>query len=259
MIYFRVCLFIEMTSYMAKQAKKYIPLKEASVISGYTASELRNFTKIGLVPFRKQGSRLFIRFDAFEKLNEGQNEKSKTNSKTKTPELSMKSLVPFTTPNRTLVKILEPVAFAAALILTLQAVALPGVANKIESALEINMQTVDYMANTFSELITVGISVPLELGYRIATVSTLSAASVSHNTQEPVVAGISASTSDIHDAAVLTTSEEGVIAHTLISIADSADDFQRMLNGLSEKTLDVLVNPLEFSNIDSGVQSFFRL
>jgi len=248
-----------MNAYMSKNARKYIPLKEAALISGYSISELRNFTKIGLVPFRKRGSRLFIRFDAFEKLNETQATKSKKISKTKSPQITMKSLVPFTTPNRTLVKVLEPVAFAAALVLTLQGVALPGVAEKIETALDINMKTVDYMANTFSELIAVGVTVPLELGYKVATISTLSAAPVGKNTAQPIVAGASTSISQVVDAVVVSTTQEGVISNTLISIADGAESFERFLGGLSEKTLDILVNPFQFSNIDSGLQSFFRL
>lgn len=141
---------------MASYQKKYLNLKEASVISGYTAAELRNFCKIGLVPSRKVKSKLFIRFDAFEKLNDQKSQKTSTVSKTvpkavTTPTVT--SLLPFTTPSRHLVKTLQPVAFAAALVMVLHIVSLPAASENVVGAVMFTADTVDFMADSTQELV----------------------------------------------------------------------------------------------------------
>lgn len=143
---------------MAAYKKKYLTLPEASVISGYTAKELRNFCKIGLVPSRKYKSQILIRFDAFEKLNQ---QRTMTEPKIKnSPRVSpapSTAILPFTKPNRQLVSVLQPVALAAALVMVLYMASLPGNAESFLGSVVYPMDTVAVMADSTESLIATSI------------------------------------------------------------------------------------------------------
>lgn len=143
---------------MAAYKRKYLTLSEASVISGYTAKELRNFCKIGLVPSRKYKSQILIRFDAFEKLNQ---QRTMTEPKIKnSPQVSpapSTAILPFTKPNQQLVSVLQPVALAAALVMVLYMASLPGNAESFLGSVVYPMDTVAVMADSTESLITTSI------------------------------------------------------------------------------------------------------
>lgn len=250
----------EMSFYMVKYQNKYIRLSDASTISGYTTQELKNFCKIGLIPFKKQKNKLYIRFDAFEKINQTNTAKPEAGKKeakaVTTP--TIKSLIPFTMPHPTMVKALETVAFAAALVMTLHVTAMPNVGNRVLDTIDRSGATVAYMADTMSGLLQTGVAVPLEIGSKIASISTLSATEqLGTLGNQPMVAGISAAT-DV-DIVTTTSTDNNIATNTLIRIADSAQDFSNLLNRMSRETYNLLVSPYHFENLDSGIQAFFRL
>lgn len=145
---------------MATYQKKYLTLNDASVISGYTVAELRNFTKIGLVPSRKVKGKLCVRFDAFDKLNQAhQTPTTKAVSAKRAPT----SLLPFTAPANALVKILEPVALASALVMTLYIGMMPNVAYRVVDAFETTYQTVAFMGHSTEDLIVAADSVAVSI------------------------------------------------------------------------------------------------
>ncbi|MBI4054251.1 MAG: hypothetical protein HY397_02895 [Candidatus Doudnabacteria bacterium] len=150
---------------MSSYQKKYISLKDASIISGYTVAELRNFCKIGLVPHRKIKRQLCVRFDAFEKINEHKSKavpQSASQDKMKPSSASrsqvvpwkeeLKGLVPFTTPAPAAVKILEPVAFAAALVMSLHLGLTPTVVDRMVSMLALTHATAEYASQSAEDL-----------------------------------------------------------------------------------------------------------
>jgi len=134
---------------MATYQKKYLTLNDASVISGYTVAELRNFTKIGLVPSRKVKGKLCVRFDAFDKLNQDRQAPTKAVSAKRAPT----SLLPFTAPSKALVKILEPVALASALVMAMYIGMMPNVAYRVVDTFDTTYQTVASMGHSTEDLI----------------------------------------------------------------------------------------------------------
>lgn len=141
-----------MLSYMAKYQNKYISLKDASIISGYTLAELRNFCKIGLIGSKKVRNRVCIRFDAFDQLNEKRGAQNKSAGKAVSARLSQTGLLPFTTPSRALIKTLEPVALAAALVMALYIGMMPPVAGQIVGMFETSGNTLAYMGESAANL-----------------------------------------------------------------------------------------------------------
>ncbi|MDP2932660.1 MAG: hypothetical protein Q8N81_00840 [bacterium] len=151
----------KMSSLMATYQKKYLTLNDASVISGYTVAELRNFTKIGLVPSRKVKGKLCVRFDAFDKLNQGR--QIQTPAKAVSAKRAPTSLLPFTAPSRALVKILQPMALASALVMAMYIGMMPNVAYRVVDTFDTTYQTVAFMGHSTEDLIiasdTVAVSI----------------------------------------------------------------------------------------------------
>lgn len=252
---------------MSQYQNKFIPLKEAAIISGYTLAELRNFCKIGLIAHKKEGRRFLVHFGAFEQMNETGDKPVEAKQVHEFPSESrvsqqkapaLKDLVPFTQPHKVLVRILEPVAFAAAIVLSLQLAMTPNIADKVVSTLDLSVSTVEFMTDTFDRAIATSVDLPVVTATKIAQVQTLSADS-STGELLPRVAGASTTTDYGSVLQATEGSSETFLERVLIGIADSADYFDRAINSLGRRVDTVLVGSLQFDNIDSGIQKFFRL
>lgn len=258
---------------MASRIKKYISLKEASIISGYTVKELRNFIKIGLITCRKQKNKIVVPFNAFEKISDNvktaQTKKSvtkgrKTKQTVKTKaimKMPNMNLVPFTKPHPVAVKVLESTALVAVAIMSFYVGTMPAVAEKIVYGLEVSNQTVAYMGEMVEELITEGVTTPVAIGQKIAGISTLNPVEAYEIDQMVRVAGISteAEVVELVESQGLDFSVVGTLEDALIGIADAAETFERTLNQLSDKTGESLIYNFQFENLDNGIQDFFRL
>ncbi|HLC45053.1 MAG: hypothetical protein A2722_02565 [Candidatus Doudnabacteria bacterium RIFCSPHIGHO2_01_FULL_50_11] len=258
-------------NFMSSYQKKYISLKDAAIISGYTVSELKNFTKIGLVPSRKRGKSVYIRFDAFEKINDRKKADAEKKSMVTTKKPAMQyqvgapaalSLIPFTKPHPTLVKILEPVAFTAALVMVLHLTMIPTVSEKIVWGLDLSADTVAFMGDTTAASIAATVSLPDTLSAQLAAVIVNPEYSGSVVQLMPQVAGVSISAEKpkrLSIAAIPEGSGYGSsVDSMLISIADASDNFQTFLTQFSDSTERALVGSLTFDNLDQFVTTTFR-
>ena len=256
---------------MATYKRKYIDLKDAAVISGYTVSELRNFIKIGLIPSRKVKNKIRVPFSAFEKINESKKSKSdapvnQVQSKVaghleqsrKVIKQPVTSLIPFTKPHRGLVAVLQHTSLAAALVFSLYLGMLPTISEKIVFGIELTHATIDQMSDTVLDLVYTSVAIPMEAGAKLARVAVLPQAS--GYASAGVVAGASSSSSEesFQEAGESADLVEFVTS-TLINIADASDSFERTLDDLAEFTDEVLFESLQFGNLDDGIQRFFRL
>ena len=255
---------------MANYKKKYITLRDAAIISGYTTTELKNFCKIGLVPHRKRKNRLYIRFDAFEKLNEvGEKEKATqttkkaaSNNKKPTKMKGSQSLIPFKTPHRALVKVLEPVAFTAAVAMVLYVSLIPTVAQKIVFGVDVAESSLVYIGNTVEDLFTSSAALPVNVVVKVANMKTLKSSEVAPEFAAARVAGVS--TVQTRGSSTPADLEQQVsnpagISKALIGIADASESFESSLQNLTQKTHRAIVEKLRFENMDSGITNFFRL
>lgn len=283
----RLAAYIAMSSLASSYQKKYVTLRDAAIISGYTVAELRNFAKIGLVPFKKKASRLYVRFDAFEKISEHTSAQrtaaqatapaAAAKTKTKTMTISTRptmSLLPFTAPNRTLVKILEPVAFAAALVMTLHLALLPAYAEKIVVGLEISAGSVALMGDSLHAAVSATVRLPETLGtelaravtsspgtYPVQVVRTVPPAVASG---EGIVAGVVTNNSAhfrVRSAALVPQEpayEAGPVESMLIGIADVSQALGSFMDELSVSTQSAMVETLSFDKLDPFVTNTFR-
>jgi len=256
---------------MAKYRKKYIPLKDAAVISGYTVSELRNFIKIGLISSRRIKNKLQVPFSAFEKINESKKSTSdaavlKPKSKaTRHLEQSREvikkpitSIVPFTKPHGGLVSVLQHTTLAAAMVFSLYLGMLPTISEKIVFGIELTHATIDQMSGTVEDLVYSSVAIPVEAGSKLAQIAILPQASGHSNAG--VVAGASTSSSEQSSQEAGDSADLGeFVTSTLIGIADASDSFQRTLDDLAELTDEALIESFQFENLDNGIQTFFRL
>jgi hypothetical protein len=245
---------------MPAYKKKYITLRDAAIISGYTQNELKNFVKIGLIPFKKAKNKLYIRFDAFEKIQESKAGKAKTVSKAqgKTPmktNETLKSLVPFTTPNRALVKILEPVAFTAAMFMVLHLTMIPQVAQNIVASTSLPGQTLAYMGTQVEDLIYASVSVPVTLATTMATVSTPPPRYATANSTVGRVAGTATVNAPLPPTV---SSSETAMERFFNGIADASDSYQGAINAIDQKATEVVFTSLTFDKVDSYLQAAFR-
>ena len=252
---------------MATYAKKYISLKDAAVISGYTVRELRNFIKIGLISSRKIKKKVQVPFSAFEKINESKANKSNTAA----PRMKLKaagqtamikkpitSLIPMPKPHGGLVSVLQHTTFAAAMVFSLYMGMLPTISEKIVFGVELTHATIDQMSESMLDLVYNSVAIPVEAGSKLARVAVLPQAS--GYSDAGVVAGASTSSSEeSFQEAVDSADLAELVTGILIGIADASDSFQNALDDLAELTDEVLIESLQFENLDSGIQSFFRL
>ncbi|PIR96892.1 MAG: hypothetical protein COT91_04205 [Candidatus Doudnabacteria bacterium CG10_big_fil_rev_8_21_14_0_10_41_10] len=250
---------------MASQ-KKYITLKEASVISGYTVKELHNFIKIGLITAGKKKNKIVVPFDAFEKISEqtpvlkSQKSAPKNKRVSKTKSMTQKpitSLVPFVKPHPTMLKVLESTALAAAMVMAFHVGMIPTVADKVVHGLDLSYQTVAYMGGTVEELMIEGVKTPIIIGKKIAGISTLNPAA--GYDESPQVAGVSAEAISNLSGSENNFSIVDTVEGALIGIADAAESFERTLDLLQHKTNELLIQNLQFENLDHGIQKFFQL
>ncbi|MEK9181117.1 MAG: hypothetical protein AAB871_02700 [Patescibacteria group bacterium] len=302
---------------MPSYQKKYISLKDASIISGYTVSELRNFVKIGLAPFRKIKNRLFIRFDAFEKISDHTSAKpgmttlrakpfvskikksltdtltlvsnlnqdraslktqnlkvalpgkgstgvkkqtgAESRSKTKTKN-SMTSLIPFVQPNRTLVKILQPVAFAAALIMVVHVTSLPGVSEKIVYGVGVTEATIDYMADSTTDLLAMSLDVPVAVAKSQATlvVSSPVVTAMTGQNSQGQVAGVAVGGQVNQSQPVVPANLNENLTNFFVAIADASDSFQKTVEEIGDEGFNLILSNLRFEKLDPMIQKTFQ-
>lgn len=243
---------------MATYKGKYISLKDAAVISGYTVSELRNFIKIGLISSKKIKNTLKVPFSAFEKINEDKKSKTatlkvspKSNTQTAMIKKPETSIIPMPKPHEGLVSILQHTSLAAAMVFSLYIGMLPTVSEKIVFGVNLTYATIDQMSDAVMELTYSSVALPVELGSRLAQVAVLPSAEGYAVTG--AVAGVS--TSSVDQSVNLSES----ISNALIGIADASDSFEKTLDGLAIKTDEILIHSLNFENLDYGIQQFFKL
>jgi hypothetical protein len=245
---------------MPAYKKKYITLRDAAIISGYTQNELKNFVKIGLIPFRKAKNKLYIRFDAFEKIQEHKTGAEKPVAKAlgKTPMKTndtIKSLVPFTTPSQALVKILEPVAFTAALFMVFHLATIPRVAENVVASLDAPGKALAYMGTQVEELITSSVAIPVTLASAADSFNPIPA----RYTTTAAPAGLVAGTSTINGALPPTvSSSETAVERFFNGIADASDAYQRVINTVDQKASEVVFTSLRFEKVDPYLQAAFR-
>jgi len=245
-------------------SKKYISLKEAATMSGYTIPELRNFIKIGLIPSKKQKNKIVVPFSAFEKISEQQAPKVENSPKaapavaTPSHSLTLKPLsavIPFTTPNKHLVKVLESTALSAAMVMAFYVGTLPTVAEKIVFSLELSNATIAYMGQSAENLIENSVAMPVAAMAKIAAVQTY-APTIAQADDNGLVAGAMTVSSTV---ATQNESGDSDFVNLMNNIADLSDSFERQVNNLAGKTQEVLIGNYTFDNIDEGMQVFFRL
>ena len=172
------------------------------------------------------------------------------------------SLIPFTKPHPTLVKILEPVAFTAALVMVLHLTMIPTVSEKIVWGLDLSADTVAFMGDTTAASIAATVSLPDTLSAQLAAVIVNPEYSGSVVQLMPQVAGVSISAEKpkrLSIAAIPEGSGYGSsVDSMLISIADASDNFQTFLTQFSDSTERALVGSLTFDNLDQFVTTTFR-
>ena len=253
---------------MASQ-KKYITLKEASVISGYTVKELHNFIKIGLITAGKKKNKIVVPFDAFEKISEqtpvlkSQKSAPKNKRVSKTKSMTQKpitSLVPFVKPHPTMLKVLESTALAAAMAMAVHVGMIPTVAEKVVYGLDLTQETIAYMGGTVEELMIEGVKTPIIIGEKIAGISTLHTADgYNEISGSAKVAGTSVEATNNLSGSEKSFNLVGIIEGVLIGIADASESFERSLDSLQYKTNELIIQNLQFENLDHGIQKFFQL
>jgi len=252
---------------MANYKRKYIPLKDAAIISGYTVSELRNFIKIGLISSRKVKNKIQVPFSAFEKINESKKSKSgpsvpkgKLNSTRHTAmtKKPITSIIPFSKPHGGLVSALEHTAFAAAMVFSLYMGMLPTVSEKIVFGVELAHATIDQMSESVLDMAYNSVAIPVGVGSKLARVAVSPQALGYSNTG--VVAGAATSFSEQSSLEAGDSADLGeFVTSILIGIADASDSLQQKLDDLAEFTDEALIESFQFENLDDGIQRFFRL
>lgn len=247
--------------------KKLLTLKEASVISGYTVSELRSFLKIGLIPSVKRKGKVFVRFSAFEKLSAKKDAGSTRSAKKSTApkvismnKLNITSLVPFTKPNRAMVKVLEPVSFAAAIVMILYVLSMPGAAMNIVGGIALANDTVAFMGQSTMNLVTTAVSLPVITERSVvAVIPEIAPDRMMINGEVGRVAGIATvnNVSQIPDnASSMNIAQRS--DQVFISIADASETFERTVNQISDQSFDLLVSSLSFQKLDPIIQQTFK-
>lgn len=252
---------------------KYLSLRDAAIISGYSLAELRNLIKAGLMPVRKKSRRLFIPLQAFGTLNKQLSHKasSKKSMTTKADNKmitslavpAMVSLVPFTTvPDPRLLRVLQPVTFAAVLAMTLHIGLTPVYAERIVGVVDMAAGTLALMGDSTRSLLDQTVTLPVHVAVAASEVAVTAVAPVIgfYGFDGGQVAGAATLQAEVRASALAAIAEPETYSSTLegilVGIADASDSMQRFLNRLNAKTLEVLVYNNTFDKWDEAVGQF---
>mgnify|MGYP001586030188 FL=1 len=172
----------------------------------------------------------------------------------------MTSLIPFVQPNRTLVKILQPVAFAAALIMVVHVTSLPGVSEKIVYGVGVTEATIDYMADSTTDLLAMSLDVPVAVAKSQATlvVSSPVVTAMTGQNSQGQVAGVAVGGQVNQSQPVVPANLNENLTNFFVAIADASDSFQKTVEEIGDEGFNLILSNLRFEKLDPMIQKTFQ-